>query len=207
LTNADSVIFPGSGSGRGTNTQGNSNRGGYSRDGTGPQPSFVGGQYYAGGSKVPYPAGGSPPGRTLNSYPLGPGGFAFYPGFWPYGGFYYPYAYSHSYHNRTSKKDEKREIICVCANYGVCACDDIDKKEFYDELIKDGDYSKLNKSMVTVSKVNGTQKIVINGTLPNGTTIPTDDEDLYAMYLNSAVAKAIGLWPAAAAVVAAVLLA
>jgi hypothetical protein len=192
----------------GTNTKGNSNTGGYSRDGTGPQPGFVGGQYYAGGSSVPYPAGGSPPGRSLNSYSATPGGLAFYPGYWPYGGFYYPYAYTHTYRNRTSNRDEERDIVCVCARYSVCACDDIDKKDFYDELIKDGDYDKLNKSMVTVSRVNGTQKIVINGTLPNGTTVPTDDEDLYEMYLNGAVtlAKSLGYWPAGAAVMVAVLL-
>ena len=194
--------------GRGSNSYGNSNRGGYSRDGTGPQPNFVGGTYYAGGSKVPYPAGGSPPGRTLTSYPVNSRGLAFYPGYWPYGGYYYPYAYAHSYRNNTSKKDEKREIICVCAMYSVCACDDIDEKDFYDELIKDGDWKKLNKSMVDVSKVNGTTKIVINGTLPNGTTVPTDDEDLYEMYLNGAVsiAKAMGFWPVVAAVLATVLL-
>ena len=133
---------------------------------------------------------------------------AFYPGFWPYGGYYYPYAYSHHYHNKTSKKDEVKDIICVCAKYSVCACDDIDEEEFYDELIDDGDWDKLNKSMVDVAKVNGTTKIVINGTLPNGTTVPTDDEDLYEMYLNGAmsIAKAMGLWPAVAAVMATVLL-
>lgn len=62
--------------------------------------------------------------------------------------------------------------------------------------------------MVNVAEVNGTRKIVINGTLPNGTTIPTDDEDLYEMYLNGAAsfARALGLWPAVAAVVATVLL-
>ena len=41
-----------------------------------------------------------------------------------------------------------------------------------------GSYAALNKSLVTVSQVNGTRNLVLNGTLPNGTTAPggTDDD-------------------------------
>jgi len=39
-----------------------------------------------------------------------------------------------------------------------------------DSLIGDGTYSALNKSLVNVVDVNGTSTIVLNGTLPNGTT-------------------------------------
>jgi hypothetical protein len=38
------------------------------------------------------------------------------------------------------------------------------------ELIGDGTYNGLNKSVITVADINGTSTILINGTLPNGTT-------------------------------------
>lgn len=39
-----------------------------------------------------------------------------------------------------------------------------------DSLIGNGSYAALNQSVVTVADVNGTSTILINGTLPNGTT-------------------------------------
>lgn len=182
----------------GTNTYTSSVAGGYSKTGTGPQPAFAGGKYYGGGAKVPFPAGGSPPGRSLKPYPIYGGGLAFWPGYWPYGAYMYPYAYTYHYRNATSDKDEEREVLCGCAEYSVCGCDDIDDVDFYKELIKDGDYGKLNKTLVNVAEVNGTMKILINGTLPNGTTVRTHDSGA------SRVARTLGLWPAVAAVAATV---
>lgn len=37
-------------------------------------------------------------------------------------------------------------------------------------ILGDGSYTALNRSLVTVAIVNGTSTIIINSTLPNGTT-------------------------------------
>lgn len=129
---------------------------------------------------------------------------------WTGGAYMYgPYGYSHSYYNRSSRKDEEREIICACAEKAECMCDDIDDEEFWDDLIGDGDYDKLNKSVVDVAKVNGTTMITVNGTLPNGTTVHSSDEDDYAEYLLNAATtagKMLGFWPAVAVVAATIYL-
>jgi hypothetical protein len=39
-----------------------------------------------------------------------------------------------------------------------------------DGVIGDGSYAALNQTVVQVADVNGTSTILINGTLPNGTT-------------------------------------
>lgn len=123
---------------------------------------------------------------------------------------YGPYNYHHRYHNDTSDEDEEREIICGCAEDSVCMCDEIDDDDdFWDDLIGDGDYDKLNKTLVDVSKVNGTTTILVNGTLPKGTTVHSDDEDDYAEYLTNAANTALqtlGLWPAVGAMMGMVLL-
>lgn len=48
-----------------------------------------------------------------------------------------------------------------------------------------GSYAALNKSLVTVSEVNGTRNLVLNGTLPNGTTAPGGTDDSSAMNLQA----------------------
>lgn len=142
--------------------------------------------------------------------PLSGRAVAFWPGLWVLPVFMYgPYSYHHSYYNRTSRKDEERDIICGCAQYSVCMCDDVDDEDFWDDLIGDGDYSKLNKSVVQVSEVKGKTTILINGTLPNGTTVDSDDPEDYEQYLTNAavaVGKALGLAPVVAAVFGIVLL-
>jgi hypothetical protein len=65
----------------------------------------------------------------------------------------------------------------LCAAYEECGCDDSGNTTFLDSLIEDGTYSALNQSMVTVADVNGTSTILLNGTLPNGTTIPGGTEN------------------------------
>ncbi|KAI6784620.1 uncharacterized protein J7T54_006665 [Emericellopsis cladophorae] len=193
--------------GQGTNTQRTSNAGGYSRLGSGPQPRFGGGRYYGGGSTVPYSSGARTPSGLGSRGPLRGSALAFLPaaallplgvGLWMYG----PYNYHHRYYNSTSEQDEEREIICHCEERMVCMCDDIDDEEFWDDLIGDGDYDKLNKTLVDVRDVNGTTTITVNGTLPNGTTVP-GDEDEYEEYLTNTginLGRSIGMLPAAVAV-------
>ena len=54
--------------------------------------------------------------------------------------------------------------------YRECGCDDNTGSAFMNDLLRDGSYSALNRSLVTVAIANNTSTIVINGTLPNGTT-------------------------------------
>lgn len=61
--------------------------------------------------------------------------------------------------------------------YQECGCDDNGNSTFLDSIIGDGSYANLNKSLVDVADINGTSTIVLNGTLPNGTTTAGGTED------------------------------
>jgi len=73
------------------------------------------------------------------------------------------------------------------------------------ELVGDGSYANLNQSVVTVADVNGTSTILINGTLPNGTTASGGDEDAFSAGVRTIVQGA-GWWPVVATVCALVFL-
>lgn len=104
-------------------------------------------------------------------------------------------------------------MICGCDAEMECSCDDDGTSTaVLDELIGDGDYSKLNKTEVNVAEYNGKSTILINGTLPNGTTAPGGDEDAGASGATGAtsagpagvrtMAEAAGWWPVVATVAA-----
>jgi hypothetical protein len=76
-----------------------------------------------------------------------------------------------------SGQNETKPITCLCAQYLVCGCDDNGDVSFLNALIGDGDYNKLNKTLINVADINGTSTIIINGTLPNGTTAPGGVDD------------------------------
>lgn len=202
----------GSGSSSGSkNTGSKSTGGGRTSGGTGPQPSYLGGKYYGGGASTPYSSGGRSP-SGISPVFLGAGALAFWPGIWLYGAHTYPYGhhrngdddgYWYEYHNVTTDDDERREVICACSNYSECSCDKSDEADDYlDELVGNGSYAALNKTLINVAKVNGTMTLLINGTLPNGTTAAESaaGESMQTM------AQAMGFWPAIAAVGAAVFL-
>lgn len=63
-------------------------------------------------------------------------------------------------------------VTCLCQEYSPCGCDENDDQQYLNDLVGNGSYAALNKSLVTVSDVNGTTNLVINGTLPNDTTAP-----------------------------------
>lgn len=135
----------------------------------------------------------------------------------------YRYDDEYRYYNETSEKDESRPVICGCAEYSVCGCDDNNDTAYYDELIGNGSWQAMNKSIVNVAEVNGTMTILINGTLPNGTTVPeeeasADDDSSSQNTQDSSNAEsigagmrslieALGFWPAIAAVMATVFVA
>jgi hypothetical protein len=66
-------------------------------------------------------------------------------------------------------------VTCLCAQYSVCGCDDNNNSTFLDSIIGDG--TNLNTSIVNFANINGTPTVVLNGTLPNGTTASGGTED------------------------------
>ncbi|OWP02450.1 hypothetical protein B2J93_4787 [Marssonina coronariae] len=177
-----------------------SNAGGSTKTGSGVRPNYGGGRYYGGGATTPYTAGARSPLGIAPVF-LGVGLLSIYPGLWLYGAYSYPYGNPYSFHNRTGRQNntsiatrdvhvgaleirqddggvnETKPVTCLCAAYSVCGCDDNNNSTFLDSIIGDGTYSALNHSLVTVADVNGTSTILLNGTLPNGTTAAGGTED------------------------------
>ncbi|KAL0465374.1 hypothetical protein QR685DRAFT_138692 [Neurospora intermedia] len=156
------------------------NGGGATKYGSGPKPAYGGGRYYGGGAVQPYQSGmRSPSGIRPFALGAGIGLLAVWPAVWLYGAYMYPYHNLYTYHNQTSDQDETRNVTCACDPYLVCGCDDNTNTTYIDSLIGNGSYSALNHSLITVATVDGTDYLLINGTLPNGTTASggTDDDD------------------------------
>ncbi|RDW87672.1 hypothetical protein BP5796_03366 [Coleophoma crateriformis] len=192
-----------------------SSTGGKTKTGSGVTPNYGGGRYYGGGATTPYSSGARSPLGIAPVF-LGVGLLSIYPGLWLYGAYSYPYhnAYTfrnHSAHNTTNSTHTKRDqefvtlvvrqddsvnetkpVTCLCAAYAECGCDDNDNSTFLDSLIGTGDYFSLNQSLVTVADVNGTSTILINGTLPNGTTASGGTESASAAVRS--FAEASGYW-------------
>lgn len=184
-----------SSAGKGSST---SSTGGSTKQGSGVQPSYGGGRYYGGGATTPYRSGLSSP-LGLPAVFLAGSALAIYPGLWLYGAYGYnyhnPYTFrNHSATNSTDKStrdlwinalvarqdtgvNETKPVTCLCAAYQECGCDDNGNTTFLDSLIGDGSYAALNKTLVNVADINGTSTIVLNGTLPNGTTIAGGSEN------------------------------
>ena len=145
-----------------------SNRGGTSRGGSGRAPAYGGGSYYSGGSRTPYSAGSRSPGG-LTPYLLPAAGLGLAGGALAYGAYAYPYRHDYNYTDSHSHKEESLPVVCVCEQYMECGCDDNNNSAFYESLFN-GTEPK-NGTNVRVVDVNGTQKIYVNGSLPNGTTV------------------------------------
>jgi len=89
---------------------------------------------------------------------------------WLYGAYQYHYNNPYNFYNQSAGQNQSKPIDCFCQQYSVCGCDDNTNSTFMNQVIGNGDYNALNKSLVTVADVNGTSTILLNGTLPNGTT-------------------------------------
>ncbi|KAF1349455.1 hypothetical protein EJ07DRAFT_140002 [Lizonia empirigonia] len=201
----------GSSGGSSGRTSGSSSSGGSTRAGSGA-PRAYGGGYYGGGASVPYSAGRKTP-KGLVAAPLlvGVGLLAIMPGLWLYS--VYPYHlnsyrfYNQSETNQTNPNGANTTlpVTCLCQEYSPCGCDENDDQKYLADLIGNGSYAALNKSLVTVSDVNGTKNLVINGTLPNGTTAPggTDDD---SDAINLKVGKYAGYWVMATIVLTGVMM-
>ncbi|KAF2128105.1 hypothetical protein P153DRAFT_367989 [Dothidotthia symphoricarpi CBS 119687] len=166
-----------SGSGR---TSGTSSSGGSTSAGSGAARSYGGGGYYGGGAAVPYSAGSRTPKGLLAGALIAPVVLlAIMPGLWLYNT--YPYYYNNPYRfnnqtqtnaNNPNGTNTTLPVMCLCQEYSVCGCDENDDQQYINSLVGNGSYAALNKQVVTVSDVNGTQTLVLNGTLANGTTAP-----------------------------------
>lgn len=191
-----------SGGGRSSNsgsrTSSSSTAGGATRSGSGPARSFGGGRYYGGGAAVPYTAGARSPRGLVAGAVLAPlVVLSIMPGLWLYN--CYPYYYNNPYRfynqsaindndndrralwsrqTQTTGRNESLPVLCLCQDNSVCGCDENDDPQYLADLVGNGSYAALNKTLVTVADVNGTTTLVLNGTLPHGTTAPggTDDE-------------------------------
>lgn len=173
-------------------TSSTSNTGGRTSGGSGPQPrAYAGGSYYPGGAAVPYRAGGRSPGGVAPVF-LPAAGLAFFPGVWLYGAYGYYYPGHYYYHNRTSNQNESHPMNCYCGRFSECGCDNNNETDYMTSIAN-------NQSIARLANVDGQQKLVVNGTLPNGTTAASAG----ASYRQNLVEMS-GYWVAAAIVVYAV---
>lgn len=162
----------GSSSSGDSRTLSSSNIGGTTNRGSGIQPSYGGGSYYAGGARVPYLSGGLSPGG-ISPYLLPATAGGFFGGLWAhslYDHSMYAYPYSESYHyvDHIHHQEKSVPVVCVCQEYSECSCDSNNNSAYYDSLFNGT--QPRHTSDVQVVNMNGTETIYVNGTLANGTT-------------------------------------
>lgn len=181
-----------SGGSRGSSSSGltssSSNRGGSTAAGSGPPRGFGG--YYGGGAAVPYKSGNRV--GSVAPYLVGGAALGFLPGVWLAGAYVYSYPGYYHYINRTSNQNESYPVDCLCGENQSCGCD----------VKNDTDYLTAvanNDTISRVANVNGTETLVINGTLPNGTTAPGGEGA--AAGLKNGLTESGGLWVIVAGVV------
>lgn len=145
-------------------TRPNSVAGGTTTAGSGPQPrAYRGGNtYYPGGAPVPYKAGNPTPGG-VNSRFIGAAGLGIFPGVWLYGAYAYSYPGHYLYHNRTSNQNETHPMECLCGRFQECGCNANNQTDYVTDIANNNTVSRL-------ATVDGVKTLVVNGTLPNGTT-------------------------------------
>ncbi|KAG5976819.1 hypothetical protein E4U55_007196 [Claviceps digitariae] len=183
-----------------SNTGSSSNLGGTSRGGSGPPRAYGGGGYYGGGATTPYRSGlGTAAG--VGALAFGAGALAFWPGIWYHGANLYPHRDDFSFYNSTTQRTETLPVVCGCAQYEECGCEE--NQDALKELVGNGTYDALNKSIINVGDYEGRKTLLINGTLPNGTT--ADGPDSHGSGMMS-LTETAGTWSLAACVVAAILL-
>lgn len=183
----------GSGGGRGLGSS-SSSTGGRTVSGSGPRPQY--GNSYAGGAAVPYSAGSRGRGGVgIAPIFLGGAALGLLPGLWLYGAYAYPYGHAYRYHNDTSNRNETANVTCLCGQYAECGCDNNTEYSYLTAVAN-------NQTISRVQNVNGTETLVINGTLPNGTTAAggTESADSAAGSLKQQLLEMSGWWMVVAGV-------
>ena len=174
-----------------------SNAGGFSKGGSGPPPKYT--NYYSGGGRTPYTAGKkSPGGLSPIALPLALVGGLF-AGMWL--GSVWMYAWNHPlnytnpstaatidipYQNRTTNRTMTYEITpgmsvtlpvkCLCAENAVCGCDEVTDPDYAKSVLEDAAKDGGNGDTARLAVDDGQLVLVVNGTLPNGTTAAGGDE-------------------------------
>lgn len=164
--------------------------------------SYGGGRYYGGGTAVPYRAGSRSTGGLLPTL-LVVSALAFWPGLWLHGVYMYNYGTPWRYYNATSGQNETKPVQCGCDETVECGCDENNSTEYITSVLGNGSYNQLNQSLVTVASVNGTDTILLNGSLPNGTTASGGTESASAGGVTlRRLAEVAGWWPLVATILA-----
>lgn len=191
----------GGSSGSGGRGSSSSTAGGRTTTGSGPSPAYGGGKYYGGGASVPYKAGDrSPKGIAPVALVAGIGVGAT---FWIAGSYMYHYNHPYSYYNRTANQNQTKPVTCGCEPDMVCGCDENDDPQYLNDVVGDG--TNLNATLVSVATVDGVQRLIINGTLPKGTTASGGDESPNAGAGVNTLLRNAGFWPVVAIVSAMVM--
>ncbi|KAK5130180.1 hypothetical protein LTR08_002389 [Meristemomyces frigidus] len=183
-----------SSSGSGGKGGSSSSTGSSSSGSHGIAPSYGGGRYYGGGASRPYASGGRSPGGVA-PYLLAGGALAFFPGIWLYGAYAYNYGHDGTYHNNTSNQNETHPVQCLCAQYQQCGCDNNTDSSYLNSVAN-------NNTVAKRAVVNGTDTLVINGTLNNGTQAATASSA--AGSYKQGLAEMSGFWVVVAGVAYAV---
>ncbi|KAH8752758.1 hypothetical protein F5883DRAFT_432946 [Diaporthe sp. PMI_573] len=136
-----------------------SSTGGQTTTGSGVAPAYGNGRFYSGGTTIPYCAGSPSTGGVVPFMLAGRlQEIAFWPGVWHPLPYLYPHEQPWYYHNQTSDRDEIKPVLCACAPYQVCGCDDNGDQAYIDSIIGNGSYGSLNHSIVCLDEVNGTDR-------------------------------------------------
>ncbi|KAL2199090.1 hypothetical protein P885DRAFT_75502 [Corynascus similis CBS 632.67] len=160
----------GRGGGGGGGSRGGSGGSGRGSSGSRPAvtPAYGGGRFFGGGAAQPYRAGSRSPSGIAPVFFAG-SLLVFWPGIWYHGAHIYHFERPYEFYNATTQRTERKPVECACAPNADCGCDENPDKDYLDDLIGNGSYAALNKTLIDVANVNGTSTILLNGTLPDGT--------------------------------------
>lgn len=144
--------------------------------GVGPQPrTYASGSYYGGGAAQPFRAGRRTPSGVAPVL-LTAGGLGFLgAGALAYSGYYfYSYGGYYHYYNQSAGENQTRPAECYCGRYAQCGCEERNETDYVNAVANNASVSK-------VAEVNGTSTLLINGTLPNGTTPAAEENAAVAL--------------------------
>lgn len=125
-------------------------------------------------------------------------------GVWLYHVYSYPYNKPWTFYNVTTDSNQTKPVNCLCQEYSECGCDENDNAQFQADILGNGSYAGLNKSVVSVADVDGKSTIILNGTLPNGTTDGESSENSDGFSISHSLMQGGGYWALAAFVSTAV---
>jgi hypothetical protein len=109
-------------------------------------------------------------------------------------------------------------VQCLCAQYNSCGCDEDTNTTALNTLVGDGSVDsnglvRDSNGTLTAARVNGTEVLLVNGTLPNstdsstsGASNPASDSNSAAVATFGGAVRALGWAGVAAAVAGSVLL-